>query len=397
MPPDPLSAAEETTSRETVAAADPGASSWAFQVATALGIPIRIHVTFVLLLGYIGFLSVTRGESPFASILFILLVFTCVALHELGHAAMAQRFGVRTREIVLYPIGGVARLENIPSGWAELMIALAGPAVNLVLAIGLAFVLAATVPDRPPLAGMPTGFSGLALKLLVANGMLFLFNLIPAFPMDGGRVLRALLSLNMSQERATDIAATVGQTLAMLFAAIGIFGIPGTPIGANPLLLFIALFVFLGAGQEAAFHRQRAEVVGRSAAEAMIVDFETLAPQDSLGRAAERLLATHQQDFPVVDAWNRLVGILPRSVLLQALAREGTGAAVLEVMLREPITVPADADLEEVLRLLQSNPGQPVLVLDDGGLKGMITLENLAEFIEISRSVRRGARLPARA
>lgn len=385
----------DATPRQARVAADSAGSSWSFQVASALGIPIRIHVTFVLLLGYIGFLSVTHGESPVASVVFLLLVFACVALHELGHAAMAQRFGVRTREIVLYPIGGVARLENIPSGWAELMIALAGPAVNLVIALVLALLVAVAGPVARGPEGLPVGLPGLLLKLLFANGMLFVFNLIPAFPMDGGRVLRALLSLNMAEERATDIAATVGQGLAMLFAAVGIFGIPGTPLGSNPLLLFIALFVFLGAGQEAAFHRQRAMVLGRRAAEAMIVDFETLAPQDSLGRAAERLLATHQQDFPVVDAWNRLVGVLPRAVLLEALAREGTGAAVLQVMLREPATVRPDADLDEVLRLLQARPGSPVLVLDDSGLRGMITLENLAEFIEIARSVRRGAHATA--
>lgn len=385
----------DTAPRQARVAADPAGGSWSFQVASALGIPIRIHVTFVLLLAYIGVVSVTHGESPVASVVFLLLVFACVALHELGHAAMAQRFGVRTREIVLYPIGGVARLENIPGGWAELMIALAGPTVNLVIALALALLLALAAPLVPGPGRLPPGPPGLAWKLLVANGMLFVFNLIPAFPMDGGRVLRAVLALNMPEERATDIAATVGQALAMLFAAVGIFGIPGTAFGANPLLLFIALFVFLGAGQEAAFHRQRAMVLGRNAAEAMIVDFETLAPQDSLGRAAERLLATHQQDFPVVDAWNRLVGILPRAVLLEALAREGTGAAVLQVMLREPATVRPDADLDEVLRLLQANPGSPVLVLDEAGLKGMITLENLAEFIEIARSVRRRAHAPA--
>ncbi len=385
----------DATPRQARAAADPAGSSWSFQVASALGIPIRIHLTFVLLLGYIGFVSITHGDSPVASVVFLILVFACVALHELGHAAMAQRFGVRTREIVLYPIGGVARLENIPSGWAELMIALAGPAVNLVIALVLALLLAAMGPVARGPEGLPVGLPGLLLKLLLANAMLFVFNLIPAFPMDGGRVLRALLALNMAEERATDIAATVGQALAMLFAAVGIFGIPGTPFGSNPMLLFIALFVFLGAGQEAAFHRQRAMVLGHRAAEAMIVDFEALAPQDSLGRAAERLLATHQQDFPVVDAWNRLVGVLPRAVLLEALAREGTGAAVLQVMLREPATVRPDADLDEVLRLLQAHPGSPVLVLDDSGLRGMITLENLVEFIEIARSVRSRAHATA--
>ncbi len=371
---------------------DAGGSAWAFQVATALGIPIRVHVTFVLILAYAGFWSMTHGGSAVASVLFLILVFACVVLHELGHAAMAQRFGVRTREIVLYPIGGVARLENIPGGWAELMIAIAGPAVNVAIAVVLSLVLAVLGPPLPSAPGaVPTGLAGLGWKLLAANVALFLFNLIPAFPMDGGRVLRAILALNMSEERATDIAATVGQALAMLFGAVGLLGIPGTPFGPQPMLLFIALFVFLGAGQEAAFHRQRSMVVGRTAGEAMITRFETLAPQDSLGRAAERLLATHQQDFPVLDAWSRVAGVLSRSVLLEALAKQGTGTPVLDVMERDVATLHPRADLEEVLRLLQGRPGTPVLVLDETGLRGMITLENLAEFIEVARSARRAA------
>jgi stage IV sporulation protein FB len=185
----------------------------------------------------------------------------------------------------------------------------------------------------------------------------------------------------MPAERATAIAAAVGQAIAVALGALGL-------LASQPMLLFVALFVFLGAAQEAAFFRRRAALLGRSAAEAMVVEFETLAPHDSLAHAAERLLATHQQDFPVVDAWRRVAGVLTRNALVRGLARHGHGAAVLEVMLRDvPVVTPA-TDLGEVLRMLQSDPATPVLVQHDGELRGMITIDNLSEFVELSRHVR---------
>jgi len=357
------------------------ASSWSLRVGTALGIPIRVHFTFFLILLYFGGSAAADGESPVLAIVFGLLIFTCVVLHELGHAATAKQFGVRTREIVLYPIGGIAKLENMPSGKAELLIALAGPAVNAAIAAGLAVVLAVTGDLFPDGIGQLRSAGDLVPSMLIANLSLLFFNLIPAFPMDGGRVLRASLTFVTSEDRATAIAAAVGQGIAVLFGAAGLFL-------RNPFLLFIALFVFLGAGQEAVFHRHRSAVLGRTAREAMITRFETLAPQDSLGRAAELLLQTHQQDFPVLSAWNKVVGILPRSTLLRGLAEHGKEAAVLDVMQRDPVAVASDADLGQVLRHLQASPATPVLVIDGEELRGMITLENLTEFIEVTRSAR---------
>jgi stage IV sporulation protein FB len=356
-------------------------STWTLQIGTVLGIPIRIHVTFVLLLFWFGFAATSRGESPVRAVVFLLLLFACVALHELGHAAMAQRFGVRTGEIVLYPIGGIARLESIPQGTAELLIALAGPAVNVVLAALIAGLLVALgLPLVPASVAVLEG--SLLHQLLAANMTLFLFNLIPAFPMDGGRVLRALLATRMTQERATTVAAAVGQAIAFAGGAIGVFT-------GNWVLLFIALFVFLGAGQEAAFFQQRAAVLGHTARDAMITKFETLAPQDTLERAGQLLLSTHQQDFPVIDAWNRVAGILSRTALIKGLASMGPSGAVLAAMNREWRAVEPSTALEDVLRQFQSDATMPLLVLEDGVLAGMVTLENLAEFIQISQ-VRRG-------
>ena len=347
--------------------AEAGSTRWALQVGTLLGIPIRIHATFVLILIWSGM----------AQLAFVLALFACVLLHELGHAAMAKRFGVRTREIVLYPIGGVARLETMPGGWAELAIALAGPAVNVVLAAGGAATLLAL---KLPVALRPSTAwpqAGLVQQLVWANVALVVFNMIPAFPMDGGRVLRAILAIGLGQQRATRIAGFIGQAIAVLFVFGGLFQ-------GNYVLAFVGVFVFLGASQEVAFQTRRQAVAGHTAREAMITKFETLAPQDSLGRAVELMLATHQHDFPVVDAWGRVAGVLPRARLLEGLARTGREATVLEFMLREPVLLPPATELEKVLQHLQADPPTPLLIVEDGALKGMVTFENLAEFIVVA-------------
>ncbi|MBZ0090400.1 MAG: site-2 protease family protein, partial [Thermoanaerobaculia bacterium] len=315
---------------------------------------------------------------------FMILLFLCVLAHEFGHIFTARAFGVATPDVTLLPIGGVARLERIPPGKAELLIALAGPAVNAVLA-GLLFGWLILRQVRAP--GSPLELltdAPVVWQLLTANLTLFFFNLIPAFPMDGGRVLRATLSIFLGEDRATSIAAAVGQGMAILFAVLALF-----PPPVKPVLLLIAIFVFFGAGQEAAFQRHRTAVRGLTARAAMVTRFETLVPNDSLARAAELLLATHQNDFPVIDAWGRVAGVLHRSALLAGLAGEGRESAVLESMDREPATVSPDTPLEEVLKVLQSRPPGPILVIGEKGLEGMITLENFGELVEVSQSLRR--------
>lgn len=374
--------------KPAAAAPAPG-SRWAFQIGTMLGTPIRIHATFVLLLIWFGMSAAAASRNVPLEIAFVLALFGCVLLHEMGHALMARRFGVKTSEIVLYPFGGVARLDHIPGGWAELLIALAGPLVNVVIAaLCVAALFAAQIPH--PLANTLGWINGALIaprmgfvqRLLAMNVLLVVFNMIPAFPMDGGRVLRAVLALGLGQQTATRIAAFVGQAIAVLFVVAGLWG-------GNYLLAFVGLFVFLGASQEVAFQKSRSAVAGHTAREAMITKFETLAPQDTLGRAAELLLATHQHDFPVIDAWNRIAGVLPRSTLLEALARSGRETAVLDVMHREPVAVAPDATLESILQTLQADPSKPLLVVEDGALRGMITFENLAEFIVLSRQIAR--------
>jgi len=350
---------------------------WSVQVGRVLGVPIRVHLTTLILVVWFGISRSQGGHDPLLATSLLVAIFGCVLLHELGHAGMALVFGVSTREIVLYPIGGVARLERIPGGIAELLIALAGPAVNLILVLGLSVMIIVVFPTSMRVGELLETWPDLLPSLLLANMMLFLFNLVPAFPMDGGRMLRAALSLALPAEKATAIAAAVGQGIALLFAAGGI-------VTGNLLLVVIAIFVYLGASQEAAYFRHLAMIRGRTAREAMITGFETLAPQDSLAHASRLLVEGPQQEFPVIDAWNRLVGVLPRFLLLESLSGLGGSSAVLQVMDRDPTVVRPDASLEEVWRLLRARPRFPVFVLDNERLIGMINWQKLRDCVELS-------------
>ena len=360
-------------------------SSSSLQLLTVFGIPIRVHFTFLFLVLWLGLVVAGRDQPASMAIILLVLVFTCVVLHELGHALMAKRFGIETREIVLYPIGGIARLEGMPAGVAELLIALAGPLVNFVIAVvtfGLLVITGSLSELGEAVAGasdLPTNLLG---SLFMINVMLFAFNLVPAFPMDGGRILRAFLSLIVGQQDATRFAAMLGQGVAILMGVVALF----SP-SQNLVLLLIAIFVFFGAGQEAAYARTRAMVQGRTAKEAMMTRFETLAPQDSLEWATRLFLATHQRDFPVVDAWGRIAGLLDRYRLLEGVRQMGKEGAVLDAMDRDLLLIEPDTPLEDVLQLLNSRPQRALLVSDGEKLLGMLTVEKLSQFIDVIRRI----------
>jgi Zn-dependent protease len=224
---------------------------WSLKVASVAGIEVRIHLTFLLFLVWIWFSYYQVAGLPGAvqGVLFILSLFACVLLHEFGHAFAARAFGIATPDITLLPIGGVARLTRIPDKpWQELVVAIAGPLVNVVIAAALIFVVHRGA-QLEHLQYLESPRVELLSKLASVNVMLVLFNLIPAFPMDGGRILRALLAMAMPYAQATQVAAWIGQGLAVVFGILGLFG--------NPLLVFIAFFIFAGAQQEAAIARGR--------------------------------------------------------------------------------------------------------------------------------------------
>jgi Zn-dependent protease len=350
---------------------------WSTKVGTFAGISVYVHTTFFILLAWIAFAHWQVGHSvraAAAGVAFILALFGCVVLHEFGHALTARRFGIRTRDITLLPIGGLARLERMPDDpRQELWVALAGPAVNVVIAASL-FVFLQATGTFAPLNTVTLTSGSFFERLMIVNVFLVGFNMLPAFPMDGGRVLRALLAIRMDYTRATQIAANIGQGMAFLFGAVGLF--------FNPFLLFIALFVWIGAGQEAAMTQMKSALGGIPLERAMITDFRTLAPNDSLARAVELLLSGTQQDFPVVDG-RTVVGILTRSDLLTALARQDQRSPVAQVMRRDFVVADALDMLDLAFQRLQGHECHTIPVVRHGKLLGLLTMDNVGEFLSV--------------
>ncbi len=362
--------AEQTDSNRAGARRAVPETPHTIRLAEVSGIPIRLHYFFLLFLAWIAFSS--SGPNRLLGVLTLVGIFTCVVLHELGHSIIAQRFGIRVSEIVLYPIGGVARMEKMPAPRAELWIALAGPAVNVVIAIALFAALQFTTGLAPwdQIWLTPGHFWQ---KLLHANLLLVGFNLIPAFPMDGGRVLRALMAMAMGETRATEIAATIGQVLALGLGLLGVFS-------GNLFWLLIAVFVFMAAGQEAAMYRGKAFLEGLHVSDAMITDLRTLPVGATLGDAQDLLLHTSQTDFPVVHG-DEVVGLLSRIKLFQSLREKGPSEYVAGAMERDYPSVGPDDDLQEVAADMQGGQQSCVLVMENGRLAGMVTMENLAELL----------------
>lgn len=355
---------------------------WAWKLGRWAGIDVYIHVTFVVLLAALAFVNWWESGSvwnAFLATAFPALIFLCVLLHEFGHALAAKQFGIPTRDITLYPIGGVARLERMPEKpGQELIVALAGPLVNVVIALGLYFYLEAT-SGLQAWGSLALGRGDLLQRLMIANTMLVVFNLLPAFPMDGGRVLRALLASVFDYVRATQIAATIGQAMAMLFAFVGI-------TSGNPLLLFIAFFVWIGASQEASMVQIKTALAGIPVWRAMITDFRTLAPHDTLAQAADLIVAGTQHDFPVVEG-DRVVGILTRHGLIEGLAKLGPSGRVAEVMEREFVTLDPTEMLELAFGRLQDCECRTVPVVQNGRLVGLVTPDNVGEFLMIQAAL----------
>ncbi len=362
-------------------------SSGSLKLFTLGGTVVRVHPTFWLLIAWIGAVYWIQGgpAEGVRGIIFTLILFACVVAHEFGHIYAARRYGIRTPDVTLLPIGGVASLERMPEKpGQEIVVALAGPAVNLVIALVLVALGARIVPAEGDALALNQGT--LLDRVALANVALLVFNLIPAFPMDGGRVLRALLAVPLGYTRATQVAAVVGQILAVGLGFLGLLG--------NPFLILIALFVFFAASAEAGYMEARDLARGYLAEHAMITSFTSLSPQSTADDAATLLLSTTQQEFPVVDGGGRLRGAVTREAVIGALKGPGGATPVLDIMTEVP-TVPAKACLESVMQTMQSRRVPMVGVVDgDGRLEGYISPENLHELIMIRSAA---AREPQRA
>lgn len=364
---------------------------WSLTIGRLGETAIRIHVTFLLFLVWIWAAYYRSGGSQAAweGVLFVAMLFFCVLLHELGHVVAARRYGVKTPDITLWPFGGIANLERIPEKPSqELVVAIAGPAVNVVIAVVLLAVLSFTLAGgdlkAEDLAKIEDPRTSMLVKLAGANIFLVLFNLIPAFPMDGGRVLRALLAMKMGFARATALAASIGQGLAIGLGLLGIF--------TNPMLMIIGVFVFLAASGEAGQVQLREASRGHIVADAMITHFETLGPQATVDDAAEALIRSTQKEFPVVDGAGHLRGVLTRDAMIRALKDQGPSTPVIEVMQHDIPTVEARSKLDAALKLITSAQVPAVGVLDVAGgrLVGLLTPENVGELmmIHVARDAR---------
>ncbi len=352
---------------------------WSLVIGRVAGTAIRIHITFLLFLAWIGFSAFSHGGRAEAleSLVFIVSLFLCVLLHEFGHIFMARHYGIQTPDVTLLPIGGVANLERIPEKPSqELAVALAGPAVNVVIAIVLIAVLGTLAPadmtkiDDPGL--------GLIARLASANIFLVLFNMLPAFPMDGGRVLHAILAMRIGPQRAMQVASRIGQGLAFVLGFLGLFG--------NPLLIFIAIFVYVAAAGEAQDSAMRQAFAGLSVSDAMETRFATVPANATLEDAVEILLATPQHEFPIVDGFNKPVGLIVREDLIVALRLRERGSPVLDIA-RAPVQgVRAGAPLQKALDDMRASGAAAVSVVgDEGQLLGLLTPQNVAEMMLIKQ------------
>jgi Zn-dependent protease len=347
--------------------------SWSIKLFTVGGTAVRMHLTFLLLLAWIAAIEWRHGTAQDAArgVLFILVLFACVVLHEFGHIWAARRYGIRTPDVTLLPIGGIASMERMPEKpGQEIVVSLAGPAVNAVIALVIIVFLRldASVFSIDAIQG-----SFLA-QIATANLVLLVFNLIPAFPMDGGRVLRGALAIWLGFPRATQVAARIGQGLAIL---LGIFGFMG-----NPILVLIAIFIFAAAGGEARYVKLRESARGRTAADAMVAPFEALTVAATVENAAALFGRSQLRVAPVVDAGGHLRGIVMREHVLAAFDENGPAALkqnrgatpVLELMQSDVATVPETAALETAIPLLYASPARWLGVVDGSGrLAGYLT------------------------
>jgi Zn-dependent protease len=359
--------------------------SWSVTLFRVKGIDIKVHATFALILVWAAYYWGTNADDALTGALFgiaaTLLLFAAVVVHELAHSMQARRFGVPVRDITLYPIGGAARMEQLPeTPGQELRIAIAGPLASLTIAAILGAV--GWLLDWRAIISLDelydslgdTSWSGMLAYLTMANLLLALFNLLPAFPLDGGRVFRALLAMRMDYTRATQVAVVVGQGLAF---GLGFLGFASGSWSLIP----IAFFIWIAGAQEGKQVEVKSALRETTVGQAMTRQPRVLAPDDSLALAADLLLSTEQGAFPVVARADRpLVGLLTEADLLQGLRRQPATAALREAMRTDVPTTTVAEPLFQALQRMTASRATAMVVLDaDGVVVGLLTAGGVNE------------------
>ncbi len=365
-----------------------------FEIGRITEIPIRVNVTLVVFLPVLAWLisrdeqlalytDLINGISPGAidvaviqsgstpaivGIVTAIGLFVGVLLHELGHSWTARRYDVTISSITLWIFGGMAHMENLPEDWdVELYVALAGPAMSLLVG-AFCYALLFVVPMQP-IAVFVVG------ALAVINLTLAIFNLLPAFPMDGGRVLRALLARTRPYAEATRTAATVGKAMAVLMAVVAAFAFA-------PLLLLVAMFVYIAAGAESRTTVLRDLLRGLTVRELMSGDVQTVTPETTVAAFLDRVLAERKTVYPVMDRGS-VTGVVTLDSVRRIDPEDRERTTVAEVMDGAPPAVDPDADAFEALVAMSTVGGDRVLVVEDGRFLGQLTAADFTTAIEV--------------
>jgi Zn-dependent protease len=369
--------------------------SWSIPAGRIFGVDIRIDFSFLLLLGFVAFSQqATHGNvSPWRGGALVAIVFGSVVLHELGHALVGKHSGIPPRAIVLMPIGGVTIFDEsqpaLPANWRrDARIAAAGPVVNFVVAAISAVVLTVAVPNAHVWAYPFVTSTNLPHSILWTNLWLGLFNLLPAYPMDGGRVLRAIFSRTMEPARATRRAISLGRGFALAFLLAGMWSVGShNSLGDTGWFLMIGVFLLLAAQMEersAVFHSVLETV---HLADIMLTDFATLSPADTLEDALEKAVHSLQDDFPVIRSGD-MVGVVSKQKILQTLRSDGNGY-VQSVMSRMFDISPKSETLASAFRKLSARNLSILPVVEGQQLVGIVTLQNLMHSMALLAETRK--------
>lgn len=348
------------------------------KLGTIGGIGIFVHWTFSLLIAFIIYINYRTGSNAIQiawSVLFILCVFVTVFLHELGHSFAAKLFNIGTKDITLLPIGGVSRLESFPEKpKEELIVTFAGPLVNIVLALITGLFISFPATSEALAQELSTGVnaSNFFLNFFLVNIVLAIFNLIPAFPMDGGRILRALLSFKFERHIATKIAARVGQFLAMGFILLGFL--------FNPFLIFIGLFVIMGAQAESKHADSKYSLKGYKVRDVLMKQYITIDAGEPIKTAIDLLLDSQSKIFLITEN-NEAIGTLNRDQIIKALSEKGENVVIHSAMNKNLIYLDVETPLENIFELVYKNKNNLMLVMENNELVGTLDTENLLEFL----------------